>query len=140
MAEVKPQTSPVAQPTSKSPTTAAQPEKRPASPSATHPILFATKSNLFLHFNPPEAPHLRFAPQPKDTDPNYQFLLLKYEPNKSPVSIRKVEDGMKVLLCLNEPRWYAGFKSDGQLFLLNTPTTLTLWTIKVQCSIEPSTN
>lgn len=116
-----------------SPSSSHQNRRSASSPSPSvpqiRPILFATKSNNFLHFHRPQKPHLRFAKVPQDTDATFHFLLLQYNPGKQPSCIDKPRDGQNVLLCLASPRWFVGFKADGSLFLLSSPTSLTLWTV-----------
>ncbi|KNE70268.1 hypothetical protein AMAG_14417 [Allomyces macrogynus ATCC 38327] len=111
-----------------------------STPESTAPVLFANSRNDFLHCNPAASPNqLLFAPgPPADHHPAFQFQLLQYTRGEAPkpVARAQLEDGMKVLLCVVHPRWYLGFKTTGDMFLLNTPTTMTLWTVKTFGPLE----
>ncbi|KNE67709.1 hypothetical protein AMAG_12441 [Allomyces macrogynus ATCC 38327] len=111
-----------------------------STPEPSAPVLFANSRNDFLHYNPAASPNqLLFAPgPPADHHPAFQFQLLQYTRGEAPkpVARAQLEDGMKVLLCVVHPRWYLGFKTTGDMFLLNTPTTMTLWTVKTFGPLE----
>ncbi|ORZ35874.1 hypothetical protein BCR44DRAFT_54585 [Catenaria anguillulae PL171] len=107
-----------------------------------HPLVIGTGPR-WLHFDPDLAPtHIRVSPpiknaQVKDHDANWQWLLLDPSSASSAtpatVSIVPVPppSGTQVLLAIANPRWYLGSKPSGELFLLNTPTTMTVWTVKL---------
>ncbi|KAJ3349985.1 hypothetical protein GGF32_005156 [Allomyces javanicus] len=111
-----------------------------STPESPAPVLFANSRNDFLHYNPAASPNqLLFAPgPPADHHPAFQFQLLQYTRGEAPkpVARAQLEDRMKVLLCVVHPRWYLGFKTTGDMFLLNTPTTMTLWTVKTFGPLE----
>jgi len=120
------------------------PSTKPSNPDITtnvptsKPIWFVNKRYGFMFAEPSLNPEprknyfrTRFTPKPDGRNPLYHFGLFEFQRNQPLRPVRSPEEGSEVLLALNDPKRWLGFKKNGERFWIQNPTSQTVWVIRM---------